>query len=94
MKIDNRIAELEAKIEGLKEAKEVAEKWRAQVLSPQALTTQEKVEAFDAFHALAISYMEEEAAGNPESDKYWIFESVMTKCLGPNVWAIINVMAR
>jgi hypothetical protein len=32
------------------------------------------------------------ASGHPEPDKYWIYERVMTRCLGPDVFTIINTI--
>lgn len=92
MTTDNQIKTLKAKIEQLEEAKKTIEEWRKLVSSLDDFTVEQKIEAFDAFYTQAIVYMEEVASGHPEPDRYWVYELVMTKCLGENVFKTIGRM--
>lgn len=90
--MNDQIAVLEAKIKRLEKAKDAAENWRDRVLSLESFTPEQKIEIFNALHKQATEYMEELAGGGREPGAYWFYESVITKCLGPDVFGVINTI--
>lgn len=89
-----RIEQLKAKIATLETALEAIEKHSEHIRPLSSFSDAEKVAVFDELHKTASEYLEElikDGFGWKDAE-HWFYEAVLTKCLGFEVWTVINTI--
>jgi hypothetical protein len=87
-----RIEALKHQIAKLQEEARMIESWGDSVRALDSFTTEEKAKIFDELYKQAREYLQScvEDGWRPKDGDYYLYEAVMRKMLGKNVWGIIN----
>jgi hypothetical protein len=93
---NSRRTKLKKQIERLEKEDRITETWQGQVRALDSFSDAQKIAVFDSMYEQALEYVKEivETGDNPKDWKQYIYESVLSQCLGENVWEIINFMMR
>jgi glucuronate isomerase len=87
-----RIAVLQAEIDSLQQKKEQVEQWEESVCLLDSFTPDEKIKVFDELYQQAWEYLQSfaETGCRPKDGAHYLYEAVLSKMLGNNVWSIIR----
>ena len=88
----NRIEELEAEIELLKEQADLSKSWPGLVRQLSDISDVEKIGAFDAIYRSAyreVEFLAEHGYEQKDNDHY-MWETVMTTTLGKDIFKVWN----
>lgn len=89
---DDRIQQLEKRIEDLQRQKEMLERWGDSIYSLDDFSEEMKVLAFDRLYRHARGYLRSyiEDGYEPKDGVHYLYEAVVEATLGKSVWDIIN----
>lgn len=88
------IEELKYQIEILQRKARVIEEWNNSVCTLDSFTAEEKIKIFNELYEQARKYLRScvEDGCPPKDGEHYLYEAVMGKMLGENVWGIISSM--
>ena len=89
-----RISVLQAKIDLLQQRMEQIERWLESVRSLDSFTPDEKIKVFDELYQQARKYLFSyvETGYAPKDGKSYLFEAVLKRMLGKDVWDIVRAL--
>ncbi len=92
MNKSQRINKLKKEIEKLEMDLLITERWDGEINKKDFLSPEEKVKVFDELYDNAINYMKtlSETGLAPKDFAHYTHEYVMQKCLGENIFNLIN----
>jgi len=89
-----KIAELETKIERLQQEQSYLQQWDSFINPLESFTVAEKVRIFDELYVQARQHLQGyvEDLQEPKDGDCYIYEAVLSKMLGEEVWDIIGAI--
>jgi len=87
-----KIDALKHQIAQLQEEARMIERWGDSVRTLDSFTTNEKIRIFEELYEQAREYLRAyvEDGREPKDGDHYLYEAVLSKMLGENVWGIIN----
>ena len=91
---EERIGMIKDEIERLENELSITTNWMDRIKGKRRFADEDKIRIFDEFHDEAVDYLKTyaETGYEPKDGDLYIYESVMTKCLGSGVFDIINAI--
>ena len=87
-----KIEALKYQIARLQEEARMIERWGDSVRTLDSFTAEEKIKVFDELYEQARKYLRDyvETGWKPKDGDHYLYEAVMDKMLGENIWKIIH----